>query len=150
MTTTEKKPEPEISAALEDYCRAFDEARFEAFAALFQRGRWFMVTEDGSRPVLEWIEQHVVLYDGRPMTHHEIDGLVVSTASDTREAAFQCGIVITQRLPGEAERLLARARFSGTFRRHDDGWWWHQHTMDPQQTGDLSTHIRGGPSHDVL
>ena len=146
MTSIQNEPEQKISATLEQYCRTFDDARFEAFAALFQHGRWFMVAHPGSRPVLRWIDQHVVLYDGRPLTRHQIGDLIVSAGSDPDEAAFRCGIVITQQLPGVSERLLARARFSGTFRRLDDGWWWHEHAMEPEEAGDLSTHIRGGPA----
>ena len=103
-----------------------------------------MVPEPGSRPVSDWIDQHIVLYAGRPLTHHEVSEVVVSTGRVDDQAVFACNIVITQQLPGEDERLLARARVTGTFRREDDRWWWRDHTMHVEQAGDLSTHVRGG------
>ena len=142
--TVDDEAEHAIGTALSRYCRTFDEAQFEEFAALFERGRWFMVAEPGSRPVHEWIDQHIVLYDGRPLTRHVVSGLVVDVDGAPREATFRCNITIAQQLPGEDERILAHARFTGTFRKEDDRWWWRDHTMHAEQAGDLSTHIRGG------
>ena len=85
-----------ISAALSRYCTTFDEARFDEFAALFERGRWFMVPEPGAGPVRQWIDRRVVLYDGSPRTRHEVSGLVVDADEDPDKAAFRCSITITE------------------------------------------------------
>lgn len=133
-----------IRTVLHQYCDYFDTAHFEAFAALFERGRWFMVQEPGSGPVCDWINDNVVLYDGRPLTRHEITNLVVDTPATSGDVRFRCYVAIWQHLPAEAPRLLAHARFSGTFHRHEGGWHWREHTMSADYAGDLSTHIRGG------
>lgn len=142
--TVKDEAERAIGAALSRYCRTFDNARFDEFAALFERGRWFMVPEPGRCPVRDWIHHHVVLYDGQPLTHHTVSDIVVGTGDGHDQAAFSCRIKITQQLSGEDERLLALARFTGTFHKEDGRWWWCDHSMYAEKTGDLSTHIKAG------
>lgn len=141
-TTVDDEAERAIGATLSRYRQTFDEARFDEFAALSERGRWSMVPEPGAGPVRDWIDQHAVLDDGRPLARHEVSEVVVRAGSDGR-TTFACHIAITQELPGGNERCLARARFTGTFRHEDDRWWWCDHAMRAEQTGDLSTHLRG-------
>ncbi len=142
--TIDSEMERQVKSTLDRYCNTFDGAQFEVFAALFERGRWFMVPEPGSKPVLEWIHQYVVLYEGRPLTRHEVSNLVVTGGSGPNEAVFRCAVGIWQQFPEELPRLLTRVRFSGTFRLFEDGWWWHTHVMDVEQAGDLRSHIKGG------
>ena len=133
----------EISTTLHKYCDYFDSADFDAFADLFSHGRWFMVDGAGSQPVREWINQHIVLYNGRPLTRHEVSNIITEGGADADEAAFRCYVSIWQHLPENGPRLLAHARFTGTFRRGADGWQWREHVMDLDYAGDLSTHIIG-------
>lgn len=89
----------EISTILHNYCDYFDNADFDAFANLFSHGRWFMVDEDGSQPVREWINEHIVLYDGRPLTRHEVTNLITETSTDSDKTTFRCYVAIWQHLP---------------------------------------------------
>lgn len=138
--------EQKISTTVHRYCHAFDSGDFATFAGLFERGRWFMVPEAGSRAVDAWTRDHVILYDGRPRTRHQITNLVVDVDDTAHEAAFSCYVDIWMCLAGERPVLLAQARFYGTFRRHLDDWWWHEHVMEADHTGDLSRHIRDLPA----
>ena len=136
--------ERQIRSALHHYCDYFDTAQFESFAGLFEHGRWFMVDQPGSRPVQDWINEHIVLYDGLPLTRHEVTNLVVDEGVTPDEAAFRCYVAIWQHLPSELPRLLAHARFRGTFDSLSRAWHWREHRMSVDYAGDLSTHIKGG------
>lgn len=136
--------EQQVRTTLHQYCHTFDRADFVAFATLFEHGRWFMVTEPGSPPVREWIAENVVLYDGRPLTRHEITNVVVTSGASPDEAAFHCYVAIWQHLPAAMPQLLAHARFSGTFRLVAGSWRWYEHVMHADYAGDLSHHIKGG------
>lgn len=140
--------ENQIAISLHQYCRLFDRADFDAFASLFDHGRWFMVDKPGSRPVREWIVRNVRLYDGYPLTRHEISNLVVDVGPEHNEATFGCYIAIWQHLPTEAPRLLTHARFDGTFTRVEDTWRWTKHAMTADWVGDLTTHIKNGMAAD--
>ena len=136
--------ELQVRTIVHRYCDTFDRAEFEAFAALFEHGRWFMVSEPGSAPVLDWINENIVLYDGRPLTRHEVSNLIVEAGEGRDDVGFRCYIAIWQHLPEALPKLLAHARFSGTFRRSGDDWRWHEHVMEIDYAGDLSTHIKAG------
>lgn len=138
--------EQQIRQTLHEYCEAMDDANFDAFATVFEHGQWFMVNEPGSAPIRAWLDQNIVLYDGRTFTRHEVTNLVVESSEDSDQARFRCYIAIWQDLPDEAPRLLVHARFSGSFRRLDGQWWWHKHVMSPSYTADLSSHIKGAGS----
>lgn len=136
--------EHQVRTALHGYCETFDSADFGSFAGLFDQGRWFMVTEPGSQPVIDWINEHVVLYDGRPLTRHEMTNVVVESGKDDHEAQFRCYVAIWQHLPGAAPKLLTHVRFHGTFVRVEGNWRWREHVMVADWAGDLGTHIQGG------
>lgn len=146
MEMTDAATEQQVRATLHKYCTAFDEADFKAFAALFEKGRWFMVSRSGSEAVFEWIAEHVLLYDGRPLTRHEITNVLVAAGEHPDEASFSCYVAIWQHLPDTTPQLLTHARFSGTFRQSGTGWWWDQHVMTADYAGDLGHHIKGGLS----
>lgn len=136
--------EQQVRTTLHSYCDTFDRADFEAFAALFEQGRWFMVGEPGAEPVVEWINKNIVLYEGRPLTRHEVTNLIVEPGEGPDEVGFRCYIAIWQHLPDALPKLLAHARFRGTFRQSGGHWRWHEHAMEGDYAGDLSTHINGG------
>lgn len=131
-----------IRETLHSYCEAIDGAHFDAFAGIFQHGRWFMADEVGSASVREWLNRHVVLHDGRTLTRHEIANITVQSEEGSDEALFRCYVAIWQDLPDEVPRLLVHANFSGTFRLVDGRWWWRDHVMNPLYTADLASHIR--------
>lgn len=135
--------EREVRAVLHRYCEAMDDADFDAFAALFAHGRWFMVDEPGSAPVREWLDRNIVLHDGRTLTRHEIVNLTVQAEEGSDEAGFRCYATIWQDLPGTVPHLLAHVRFSGSFHLLDGTWWWRDHEMTATYTADLSSHIDG-------
>lgn len=134
--------EQQIRTTLHGYCEAMDDADFDAFAAFFKHGRWFMVSEPGSESVRAWLDRNIVLYDGRTLTRHEIANLVIESPEVSDEASFRCYVTIWQDLPDEVPRLLAHVRFSGTFRLLDGKWWWHDHAMRATYAADLSSHIK--------
>lgn len=136
--------EQQIKLTLHRYCETIDTADFDAFAALFERGRWFMVSQPGSQPVRDWLDEYIVLYDGHTYTRHEISNLSIQPTDSPDEVAFNCYVTIWQDLPGEPPKLLAHARFDGSFQRSGETWWWYTHALTVQYAGDLSGHIKGG------
>ena len=142
----ESEIEYDVRTTLHQYCDYFDSADFEAFAELFENGRWFMVSQPGSGPVRKWIADHVVLYDGSPLTRHEVTNLIVEPGRTRDEATFRCYVAIWQHVPERESRLLAHARFSGAFFDTSGRWQWREHAMNVDWAGDLSTHITGGLS----
>lgn len=135
--------EQQIKLALHKYCESIDTADFDAFAALFERGRWFMVPQPGSQPVRDWLDQHIVLYDGHTYTRHEISNLSIEPTDSPDEAAFNCYVTIWQDLPQEPPKLMVHARFDGSFQRSGEAWWWSTHALTEHYRGDLSGHIKG-------
>lgn len=136
--------EQQVELTLHKYCEAIDTADFAGFAALFERGRWALAPQPGSQAVRDWLDERIVLYDGNTHTRHEMSNVSVHAAETPDEAAFTCYIAIWQDLPGEPPKLMAHARFDGTFRRSGETWWWSTHELTVQYAGDLSGHIKGG------
>jgi hypothetical protein len=136
--------EQQVRHTLVRYCEGIDNADFAALAALFEHGRWFAASAPGAEPLRTWLEEHIILYDGQTLTRHEMFNLIVEEGEHPDEVAFRCYITVWHDLPNESPRLLAHARFSGTFRKRDDGWWWNEHRMTASYAGDLSSHIKGG------
>lgn len=135
--------EQQVRETLHRYCESIDEADFDAFASIFQHGRWFMTDEPGSASVRAWLDQNIVLYKGRTHTRHEIANLIVESSDGSDEASFRCYVAIWQDLPFEVPRLLVHARFSGSFHFLGDRWWWRDHVMNPVYVADLTSHILG-------
>lgn len=143
-STVSYEVEQQIKLTLHKYCEAIDTADFDAFAALFERGRWFMVSEPGSQPVRDWLDEYIVLYDGHTHTRHEITNLSVLPTGSPDETAFNCYVTIWQDLPETPPKLMAHVRFDGSFQRSEQSWWWTTHTATVQYAGDLGGHIKGG------
>lgn len=133
--------ERQIAQSLCLYCESVDNAEFDAFAAIFEHGQWFMVSAPGSAPVREWLEAHVRLYDGRTYMRHEFANLRTESCGPD-EVKFSCLMTIWQDLPGEAPNLLVHARHTGTFIRIDRDWRWRTHEVSEDYRGDLSGHLR--------
>lgn len=142
--TVSYEVEQQIKLTLHKYCEAIDTADFDGFAALFERGRWFMVSQPGSQPVRDWLDERIVLYDGHTYTRHEISNLSVRPTESPDDVAFNCYVAIWQDLPGESPKLMVHVRFDGSFHRSGETWWWATHTAAEQYAGDLSGHIKGG------
>jgi 3-phenylpropionate/cinnamic acid dioxygenase small subunit len=133
----------QITQALYRYCESIDNADFGAFAALFERGHWFLAPQPGSQSVRAWLDEHVMLYDGHTYTRHEITNLAITGTEDGDATTFACYLAIWQDLPEHEPRLMVHAQFSGSFQRADATWWWSTHAADLRYVGDLSGHIKG-------
>lgn len=132
----------EIERILYRYCLAIDSADFDAFAALFEHGQWFMVDRPGAEPVREWLDRNVILYDGQTRMKHQITNLVIDEDEDGAGASFACYISLWQSVDSSPIQPLAYARFSGTFARVDGEWWWATHEVIADLVGDMSGHLR--------
>src|SRR2546430_12375851 len=79
-TITERAAAVEaITSMVYRYCELFDAGDFDAFARQFEHGVWHKA-DPGASGVRRWIDEHVLTYDGLPMTKHVTTNLVVDVA----------------------------------------------------------------------
>ena len=131
-----------IERTLYRYCAAIDSSDYETFAGLFKHGQWFMVDHPGPEPVRKWLEENVLLYDGRTMMRHQITNLQIDEEESGREASFTCCISLWQGLDDFPIQPIFFGRFSGTFALLDGEWWWQTNRVDADLVGVMSRHLR--------
>jgi hypothetical protein len=142
LTTASYETHRAIERTLYRYCTAIDTGDRETFAALFERGQWAFVSEPGSQPVLDWLEENIIFYDGQTHTKHQITNLVVDADEETGRATFQSYISLWQSVPGFSVQPIFYGRFNGTFERLDGAWWWKTHEVIQDLAGDMSRHVK--------
>ncbi|NIJ10860.1 hypothetical protein FHU38_001204 [Saccharomonospora amisosensis] len=135
--------EEEIWRTLCAYCEAIDTADFEGVARLWEHGTWPFADESGSEPARRWLADHVILYDGRPHTKHQLTNAVIDVDDEAGTASFTSYASIWQALPDFPLQPIIYARFNGTFERVDGRWWWRTLELIPDLVGDTSRHVRG-------
>jgi hypothetical protein len=135
--------EHQIRRTLHRYCETIDSADFDGFAELFEAGQWFMVSEPGAQAVRDWLDAHIVLYEGRTHTRHEIANLIVDSSDAGDTADFRCYVTIWQDVPPAQPELIAHVRFRGSFGLIDGQWRWRTHSIEEDFRSDLSRHIKG-------
>ena len=95
------------------YCELFDTGNFDAFARQFEHGVWHKA-EPGSSGVRRWIDEHVLTYDGLPMTRHVTTNVIVDVDGD--EATARSYITVMQGLPDFPLQPILAGRYSDRFR----------------------------------
>jgi len=133
-----------VSRLVYDYCEFFDTGNFDAFAALFAHGTWFMTRDEGpgAGPVKAWLDANILLYHNEPCTRHVTTNLVVEVARDLQTAAARSYITIFQCLPDFAYQPIFGGRYRDTFRLLDGRWWFDDRGVIPDLFGDMSRHVR--------
>lgn len=135
--------EKEIWRTLCAYCEAIDAADFEGVARLWKHGTWPFAGEPGPEPIRRWLADHVILYDGKPHTKHQLTNVVIDVDDEAGTASFASYASIWQALPDFPLQPIIYARFNGTFERVDGRWWWKTLELIPDLVGDTSRHVRG-------
>lgn len=135
--------EKEIWRTLCAYCEGIDTADFDAVARLWKHGRWPFADEPGSEPMRRWLDDHVILYDGKTHTKHQLTNTVIDVDDEAGTATFTSYASIWQALPNFPLQALIYATFNGTFERLDGRWWWKTMQMVPDLINDTSWHVRG-------
>ena len=134
--------EKEIWRTLCAYCEAIDNADFDRVASLWKHGRWPFADGPGSEPMRRWLEERVILYDGKTYTKHQMTNVVIDVDEDAGTAFFTIYSSIWQALPGTKPELIIYTRLNGTFERVDGRWWWKDLELLPDLVGDTSRHVR--------
>jgi hypothetical protein len=130
-----------LTAKVYRYCELFDTGQFEAFAEQFRHGRWF-VAEPGRQGALDWINAHVLTYDGLPCTKHVTTNLIVDVADDGARADASSYVTVFQALPDFPLQPIVSARYRDRFEQVDGEWRWIERAVIVDLRGDASHHVR--------
>jgi hypothetical protein len=132
-------PVQAITAIVYRYCELFDTGDFDAFARQFEHGVWHKA-EPGAKAVRAWIDEHVLTYDGLPMTKHVTTNLIVE--ADESTATAQSYITVLQGLPDFPLQPILAGRYRDRFQRVDGEWRWLERRVISDLRGDTSHHTR--------
>ncbi|PRX43858.1 SnoaL-like protein [Prauserella shujinwangii] len=135
--------EKQIWRTLCAYCDAIDNGDLDAVARLWEHGTWPFAEAPGPEPARRWFEDHVIRYDGKTHTKHQLSNVVIDVDDDAGTAVFSSYASIWQALPDFPLQPIIYTRFNGTFERVDGRWWWKTAEVLPDLLGDTSRHVRG-------
>jgi 3-phenylpropionate/cinnamic acid dioxygenase small subunit len=130
-----------ITKMIHRYCELFDSADFDAFAKQFEHGS-MNGREIGSASLRQWIDDHIVLYEGSPRTKHLTTNVVVDVDEDAGMATARCYVTLVQAIPGQPLAIIGSADYHDRFERVDGAWRWAERTIHNQLIGDSSGHVR--------
>jgi hypothetical protein len=133
----------EIANLLAEYCERFDAGDFEGFAALFDRGTWFMTAAEGpgAASVRRWCDENVLLYDGLPHTKHVTTNLHLDIAEDGTASA-RSYVTIWQGLGDLPLQAIFSGRYHDRLAILDGQWRFVERWALPDVIGDMSRHMR--------
>jgi hypothetical protein len=135
----------EITKMVYRYCELFDTGDFDAFARQFEHGRWYKAAPgaDGCRA---FIDEHVLTYDGLPMTKHVTTNLTVDVDDEAGAASASADVTVFQRLPDFPLQPIFMGRYQDRFERVDGTWRWVIRDVISDLRGDTSRHTRPSPA----
>jgi hypothetical protein len=133
--------EADVERLLREYCRLIDDADLDGFALLFAHGTWCGIPGPGA--VRQWLQDNVVLHDGRTLTRHRLHGVAIDVAPSGDRASATCGITVTQHLD-DGPVLVTRNTYADRFVRLDGRWHFESRRITRREPGDDSRHRRGG------
>jgi 3-phenylpropionate/cinnamic acid dioxygenase small subunit len=131
----------EITRMIYRYCTLFDAGDFDAFAQQFEHGS-MGGREAGSASLRQWIDDHIILYDGSPCTRHLTTNLVVDVDEETGTAAARSYVTVLQAPPGRPMAIIGSAEYHDRFERVDGVWRWAERKVVNILGGDSSHHVR--------
>jgi hypothetical protein len=131
-----------IERLMTEYVRRIDAGDLEGFAELFRWGTWNH--NRGVAETLQWLQEHVILYDGAPLTHHVMSNVAIDVDLTGSTAAATCYITVFQKTPDDQEAHVITANsYVDSFARRDDGWSFTERVVVRRLAGDTTRHIRG-------
>lgn len=133
-----------LTGMIHRYCTLFDTARFDEFAAQFEQGQWHRA-EPGVAAARRWIDEWVLLHDGRPGTKHVTTNLIVDVDVDGTTATASSYVTVFQALPDFALQPIYAGRYRDEFTQVDGVWRWARRRAIGDLYGDISRHVRPRP-----
>lgn len=133
------------------YAERVDLGDFPGVADLFAHARYRGGGYDdqgveGSKPVLEILEQMVRRYDdGTPRTKHVTTNLMIDADEDAGTATARSYFMVLQQLEGFALQPVIAGRYHDTFARVDGDWRLTERVILCDLVGDLSQHLTVDP-----
>ena len=103
-----------ITRMIYRYCELFDSADFDGFAKQFEHGS-LNGREIGSASLRQWIDDHIVLYDGSPRTKHLTTNLVVDVDESSGTATARSYVTLVQSVPGRELAVIGSADYHDRF-----------------------------------
>ncbi len=131
----------QIAAIINRYCELFDTGRLDAFAAQVEHGPWHRA-EAGAEATRQWIDDHVLLYDGLPATKHVTSNLVVEVCEEAGTATARSYNTVLQALPGFPLQPIFAGRYRDSFTRAGHQWRWARREVIADLYGNVSHHVR--------
>jgi 3-phenylpropionate/cinnamic acid dioxygenase small subunit len=135
----------EITDLMFRYAELFDTGRLDEFAALFEHGKWHRA-EPGAAAARAWIDANVQLYDGQPRTKHVTTNVVVDVDEDAGTATATAYVTIFQAVPDFPLQPIFAGRYQDELARIDGRWWFTNRVVVNDLYGDISRHVKYGPS----
>ena len=130
-----------ITAMVYRYCELFDAGDFDAYVAQFEHGS-MGGRAPGSGELRQWIDDHIILYDGSPCTKHLVTNLVVEVDEDADAANARSYVTLLHAAPGYPLAVVGCAEYHDRFARVDGQWRWAERRVVNRLDGDTSRHIR--------
>jgi 3-phenylpropionate/cinnamic acid dioxygenase small subunit len=130
-----------ITRMIYRYCELFDSADFDAYAEQFEHGSLNGRTP-GAAEVRQWIDDHIILYDGSPRTKHLTTNLVVDVDEAADTATARSYVTMLQAVPGHRLEIAGCAEYHDRFQRVDGTWRWAARDVVNSLGGDSSRHVR--------
>jgi hypothetical protein len=133
--------ESEIYRILCAYCEGIDTGDFDAVARIWEHGQWVFADDPGPEPVLRWLEDNLIVYDGIPRTKHHLSNVVIDVDDAPGTAFVKCYVTVHQAAPDFPLQAIFAGRITGVFERLDGRWWWKSQEVLPDLVG-----VRAGMS----
>ena len=128
------------------YAHHFDDADFESFAGLFEKGTFHLKGAAppmrGAEEVLDFVRRRVILYDGSPCTNHLMHNHVIELSHDGRRARARSYVQILQGLPDFPLQVIGTGRYYDTFLEENGVWRFDERVGVASLRGDFSHHLR--------
>ncbi len=134
-----------IVALMHRYVDLFDLGRLDEFAALFDHGvlRFEGLGEfTGSAEVLGFLDRMVILYDGKPRTHHLLSNVTVDVEPSGMVATARSSVMVLQSLREVPLRPIVTGRYSDRFEKVRGAWRFVERSATAALPGDISRHLR--------
>ncbi len=130
-----------ITKMIYRYCELFDAGDFDAYAAQFEHGS-MGGRQKGSAALRQWLDEHIILYDGSPCTKHLSTNVIVDADDEAGTATARSYVTLLQALPGHPLAVIGSGEYHDKFERVDGTWRWAERLVVNHLGGDSSRHIR--------